>query len=942
MQSNFITIKGAREHNLKNISVSIPRNELTVITGLSGSGKSSLAFDTIYSEGQRRYVESLSAYARQFLGLMEKPDVDSIEGLSPAISIEQKTTSHNPRSTVGTVTEIHDYLRLLYARVGDPTCYKCHRPITRQTIQEITDKIMAFAVGTKFSVLSPVVSGRKGEYKDLFDKLLKDGFVRARVDNIDHLLEDPIPLDKNKKHSIDVIIDRLVNQSNVRSRLTESLETAFKLSSNGTIKIHLVEGDEAIYSERLACPHCSISYDELTPRMFSFNNPFGACPTCDGLGYLLEIDPDLCVPDTSKTLLEGAIVPWNGATIMGGWNHQILVSVSKHFGIPLDKPFSSLSQSQKEILFMGAGDEKITMKWQARSGEGHGQFNKHFEGVTPNLLRRYKESSSEDVRRWIEGYMSQKPCPACKGDRLRKESLAIFIGNRSIAELSKMSIETLGLFFKDITLTKRHEQIARPILKEVSQRLDFLKNVGLSYLSLSRNSATLSGGESQRIRLATQIGSKLTGVIYILDEPSIGLHPRDNEKLLSTLTSLRDIGNTVIVIEHDKETMFAADCIIDMGPGAGVKGGSIVAMGTPKEIMANPASVTGPYLTGKKSIPAPTSRRPGNGKHIEITGASGHNLKNVSASFPLGTMVCVTGVSGSGKSSLINQTLYPALAKKLYNAKAQPLAYKAIKGLSNLDKVIAIDQSPIGRTPRSNPATYTKTFDPIRTLFATLPESKIRGYEPGRFSFNVKGGRCESCEGDGVNKIEMHFLPDVYVECEACHGKRYNRETLEITFKGKSIADILDMTIDEALLFFDKIPQLKSKLSVLSSVGLGYIHLGQQATTLSGGEAQRIKLAAELSKRATGQTLYILDEPTTGLHFEDIRLLMTVLAELVDRGNTIVVIEHNLDVIKCADYILDLGPDGGDKGGIIVATGTPEEIVANKASVTGKFLKEYL
>ncbi len=942
MQSRDIIIKGAREHNLKNIDVTIPRNSLTVITGLSGSGKSSLAFDTLYSEGQRRYVESLSAYARQFLGLMEKPDVDSIEGLSPAISIEQKTTGHNPRSTVGTITEIHDYLRLLFARIGDPTCYKCGRPISRQSVQEITDKVLALPAGAKFQILSPIVSGRKGEYKDLFEKLQKDGFVRVRVDNSIYTLDETIPLDKNKKHSVEVVVDRLVNGPSIKGRLVDSLETALKLSSNGTVAVDLAGRDPMVFSQLLACPHCGISYDELSPRMFSFNNPFGACETCSGLGYLLEIDPDLVVPDPSLTLLSGAIVPWNGATTMGSWNQQMMLSVCRHFSIPLDKPYKSLSDKQRDILLNGSGGERVLMKWQNRTGEGHGQFKRHFEGVIPNLLRRYRDSTSEEIRRWIEAYMTQRACPACKGKRLKPQSLAILIDGRNIADLSHMSIDGLKRFFVELSLAKRQEQIAKQILKEISERLSFLVNVGLSYLSLERASATLSGGEAQRIRLATQIGSRLTGVIYILDEPSIGLHPRDNGKLLDTLVSLRDLGNTVVVIEHDRETMLAADRILDIGPGAGVHGGYLVAEGTPKEIIANPASLTGQYLSGKKSIPLPAQRRQGLGRSLDIIGATGNNLKDINVSFPLNMLVCVTGVSGSGKSTLVNQTVYPALARRLNNAKLQSLPFKQIKNLALLDKVISIDQSPIGRTPRSNPATYTKTFDHVRTLFTMLPESRIRGYNPGRFSFNVKGGRCETCEGDGVIRIEMHFLPDVYVQCETCRGKRYNRETLEITFKGKSIADVLDMTVDEALMFFDRIPSIKNKLAVLSRVGLGYIHLGQQATTLSGGEAQRIKLAAELARRGTGRTMYILDEPTTGLHFEDIKMLMNVIAELVDKGNTVIVIEHNLDVVKCADWIIDLGPEGGDNGGRVLATGTPEQIAKNPASATGKYLREWL
>ena len=942
MISKDIVITGAREHNLKNINVVIPRTSLTVITGLSGSGKSSLAFDTLYSEGQRRYVESLSAYARQFLGLLEKPDVDSIEGLSPAISIEQKSTGRNPRSTVGTITEIHDYLRLLYARVGEPTCYKCGRVISRQTVQEITDKIMELPSQTKFQVLSPMVSGRKGEYRELLEKLRKDGFVRVRLDGITYSLDEDIPLDKNKKHTLEVVVDRLVSAPSIRGRLTDSIETALKLSVNGTLIVDRIGDSSIIFSELLSCPHCNISYDELTPRMFSFNNPYGACEPCSGLGYLLEIDPELVVPDPSLTLLQGAIVPWNGAAAMGSWNHQIMLSVCKHFKIPVDVPYHKLTQSQQAVLLNGAGDEKILMKWQPRSGDGFGQFKKHFEGVIPNLLRRYRESASEDIRQWIENFMSQRQCPTCKGARLRKESLAVLINGTNIARISSLAIEAVKSFFKSVSLSSRAQTIARPILREIDQRLDFLINVGLSYLSLDRGAASLSGGEAQRIRLATQIGTKLTGVIYILDEPSIGLHPRDNDKLLKTLMALRDLGNTVVVIEHDKDTMLAADYLIDIGPGAGKLGGYLVAAGSPQSVAANPASITGAYLSGKKSIPVSANRRKGNGHFLEITGASGHNLKDVNAVFPLGTLTCVTGVSGSGKSTLINETLFPVLAKKLHNAGASALAHKAIKGFAFLDKVIDIDQSPIGRTPRSNPATYTKIFDLVRSLFAELPESKIRGYSPGRFSFNVKGGRCETCQGDGLIKIEMHFLPDVYVQCEACRGKRYNRETLEITFKGKNIADVLNMTVDEALVFFDRIPQIKQKLAVLFRVGLGYIHLGQQANTLSGGEAQRIKLSAELARRATGQTLYILDEPTTGLHFEDILMLMSVINELVDKGNSIIVIEHNLDVIKCADHIIDLGPEGGDKGGEIVATGTPEEIAKNPASVTGKYLKPYL
>lgn len=942
MQVRDIIIKGAREHNLKNIDVTIPRNSFTVITGLSGSGKSSLAFDTLYSEGQRRFVESLSTYARQFLGLMEKPDVDSIDGLSPSISIEQKTTGHNPRSTVGTITEIHDYLRLLFARVGTPTCYKCGKIISRQTVQEITDQIMALPEGSKFQILSPVVSGRKGEFRDLLEKLSKDGFLRVRIDDSLYTLDEDINIDKNKKHSIEVVIDRLINSKTIRSRLTESIETALKISVNGTVLVDISGKQTLVFSELLACPDCQISYNELTPRMFSFNNPFGACESCSGLGYLMEIDPDLCVPDPSLSIGNGAIVAWNGAATSGSWNSQILTAICKHFKISLEKPFSSLTDRQKKILFYGSGNEKITIHWEDGSREGRAEFKKTFEGVIPNLLRRYKETNSEDVRRWIEEFMTQRQCPACKGARLKKESLAILFGGKNIAEISSMPIGSISDFFYSVKLNERHAKIAHQILKEIHQRLQFLNNVGLSYLTLSRTAYTLSGGESQRIRLATQIGSQLTGVIYILDEPSIGLHPRDNSKLIDTLFSLRDLGNTVVVIEHDKDTMLAADYLIDIGPGAGVHGGNVVAQGKPNEVAADLSSLTGAYISGRKNIPIPAHRRPGNGLFLSIKGARGNNLKSIDVKIPLGMLVCITGVSGSGKSTLINQTLYPALMKKLHSSKAQPLAYRSLEGIEYFDKVINIDQSPIGRTPRSNPATYTKCLDLIRDLFAAMPESKIRGYNPGRFSFNVKGGRCETCEGDGVIRIEMHFLPDVYVPCETCHGKRYNRETLEILYKGKSIADIMDMTVDEALVFFDKINTIKGKLAVLSQVGLGYIHLGQPANTLSGGEAQRIKLASELAKRATGKTLYILDEPTTGLHFEDILMLMSVIHELVDKGNSVIVIEHNLDVIKCADYLIDLGPEGGNNGGTIVASGTPESICGVAESLTGKYLHPYL
>jgi excinuclease ABC subunit A len=937
-----IEIKGARVHNLKNIDVTIPRNSLTVITGLSGSGKSSLAFDTLYSESQRRYVESLSAYARQFLGLMEKPDVDRIDGLSPAISIEQKTSGHNPRSTVGTITEIHDYLRLLFARVGTPTCPKCGRVIARQTVQEIADRVLSLDAGAKFQILAPIVNNRKGAHKDLLAKLQKNGYVRVRVDKTIYGIDDDIDIDPNKKHTVEVVVDRLANTPGIAARLTESLETALSVSAEETVIVDAAGKGELLFSQRLACPVCGLSSEEPTPAMFSFNSPLGACEECHGLGFLMEVDPDLVVPVPSKTLLDGAIIPWNGAYIDGGWNNQMLRAVCKRYKIPMDKPYKSLPQKHKDILLYGSGGEKVEVLFEGKEGKSSARFNRAFEGVAPNLLRRYRDTASEDIRRWIEGFMAQRGCPACKGTRYKKQPLAVLIEKLNIAEVSAMPIGTALAFFKGYTPTGNAKEISKPIVREVLQRLSFLNDVGLSYITLDRAASTLSGGESQRIRLATQIGSRLTGVLYILDEPSIGLHPRDNARLLATLTALRDLDNTVVVIEHDLETMAAADCLIDIGPGAGAHGGKLIACGKPADVAKSAKSLTGLYLSGKRSIPVPQSRRGGNGLYVKIKGASGHNLKNIDAAFPLGTLTCVTGVSGSGKSSLINQTLYPALQKQLYGSRVTPLPHKGIDGLSNIDKAIDIDQSPIGRTPRSNPATYTKAFDAIRNLFAMLPESKIRGYLPGRFSFNTKGGRCEACEGDGVLRIEMHFLPDVYVTCETCGGKRYNRETLEVLYKGKSIADVLEMTVDEALTFFGSLPAIRQKLLTLSQVGLGYIKLGQSATTLSGGEAQRMKLASELSKRATGRTLYILDEPTTGLHFEDIRMLMSVVQELVDKENSVIIIEHNLDVIKCADYIVDLGPDGGDAGGTIVATGTPEEVAKNPASVTGKFLKGYL
>ncbi len=931
MQTDIV-IKGAREHNLKNIDVTIPRNKLTVISGLSGSGKSSLAFDTLYSEGQRRYVESMSSYARQFLGLMEKPDVESIEGLSPAISIEQKTTGHNPRSTVATITEIHDYLRLLYGSIGIPHCHSCGDPIRSQSIQEICDQILSLEDRTKFQLLTPVISGKKGEHKDVFTSLASDGFIRVIVNGEQHLLEDEIELDKKKKHSIEVVVDRLVIKEGMERRLTDSLETALKLSCNGTITIDRTDEEPILFSERLACPKCMISYSDIEPRNFSFNSPFGACPDCNGLGYLMEIDPELVVPDDSVTVGKGAIVPWNGAKVHTSWNRKIMRAVCEEYDIDLNTKWRDLDPKQRKVLLYGTGKKIINVQWH----------KKPFEGVIPNLLRRYKETDSEQIRKWIEGFMSQRGCPSCDGQRLSKQSLAVTVSDVNIGDLSAMSIESVEQFFDNLKLSKKDTIITKQILREINARVGFLTNVGLGYLSLNRMAQTLSGGEAQRIRLATQIGSRLTGVTYILDEPSIGLHPRDNTKLLNTLTSLRDLGNTVVVIEHDQETLEAADWLIDIGPRAGKHGGEVVAIGTPEEVRATEGSLTGAYLAGKLTIEIPEERRKGNGNCLTITGASGNNLKNVSVDFPLGLLLCVSGISGSGKSTLINHTLYPALAKEFYRAKKNPLAHKTLEGLEHIDKVIAIDQSAIGRTPRSNPATYTKMFDLIRDLFASLPESKVRGYAKGRFSFNVKGGRCESCKGDGVSRIEMHFLPDVFVECEECHGKRYNRDTLAVKYKGKSIAEVLEMTVDEALEFFDAHPPIRRKLEVLSRVGLGYIHLGQAATTLSGGEAQRVKLASELNKVATGKTLYILDEPTTGLHFEDIRMLMKVLQELVDKGNSVLVIEHNLDVIKCADHVIDLGPEGGDKGGYIVAQGTPEEIVKVKESDTGRYLKPML
>jgi excinuclease ABC subunit A len=934
---NCIRIKGAREHNLKNIDLEIPRDKLVVITGLSGSGKSSLAFDTIYAEGQRRYVESLSAYARQFLGMMEKPDVDFIEGLSPAVSIEQRTSAKNPRSTVGTVTEIYDYLRLLYARVGTPFCYKCGRQISQQTVEQIVDTVVALPKGSKIQILAPLVKGRKGEYKEVFDQIKREGFIRARVDGKIMEVEKELKLEKYKKHSIEAVVDRLVVDKKIAKRLADSLETALKLGS-GMVMVDVAGKEECLFSEHYACVHCGISYEELTPRMFSFNSPYGACPTCSGLGTKMEIDPELVVPDHSVSIAQGALAPWG--TPLSNWYYHQLKSLAENFKFSLYVPFNKLSQEAKRVILYGTGSKELKFRWE--NFEGKGEYLGSFEGLIPNLERRYRQTESEGVREWIERYMRILPCPECNGTRLKKESLSVKVGGLNIAELTALSVKENRRFFGGMKLSPREIQIAKQILKEINERLGFLIDVGLDYLTLDRAAASLSGGEAQRIRLATQIGSRLVGVLYILDEPSVGLHQRDNKRLLNTLIGLRDLGNTVLVVEHDRETIETADHVIDLGPGAGKDGGWVVAEGTPEAIMRNKKSLTGKYLSGKLSIPVPQRRRNMDNPSVSLIGASGNNLKKIKVDFPLGLFICVTGVSGSGKSTLVNETLYRVLAHHFYNSKILPLNYLTIAGLENIDKVISIDQSPIGRTPRSNPATYTGVFTPIRDLFALLPEAKVRGYKPGRFSFNVHGGRCEACEGDGIIKIEMHFLPDVYVPCEVCKGKRYNRETLEIRYKGKNIAEVLDMTVDEAFDFFVNIPTIKRKLLTLKEVGLGYIRLGQPATTLSGGEAQRVKLSTELSKVSTGKTFYILDEPTTGLHFEDVKMLLGVLNKLVDVGNTVVVIEHNLDVIKTADYIIDLGPEGGDDGGRVVACGTPEEVAKTGESYTGKFLKGIL
>lgn len=937
-KKNTLLVKGAREHNLKNIDVNIPRDKLVVITGLSGSGKSSLAFDTIYAEGQRRYVESLSAYARQFLGLMEKPEVDYIDGLSPAISIEQKSTSRNPRSTVGTVTEIYDYFRLLFARIGTPHCPECGRPVEKQTVQQIVDTILAWPEGTRLQVLAPVVRGRKGEYREVFNQFRKDGFVRVRVDGATFTLDDEIDLDKNKKHNIELVVDRLVVKEDIRKRLTESVELAL-MQGDGLLYINKVDAEKDIlFSEHFACAHCNLSFEEPAPRSFSFNSPYGACPKCDGLGFSTEIDPRLLVPDESLSINQGAIALLNSKR--EGWYYSMIKNLSREMGFRMTTPWAELPDKVKHRILYGSGGEKI--KFTYRRENANLQWYTEYEGIVNNLLRRYRQTSSNHVRRWIEGFMNQVECAECGGTRLKKEALAVTINGKNIFQLTQMSIKEVAGFFDQLQLNEQQTQIAHQILKEVRQRLQFLINVGLDYLSLSRAAGTLSGGEAQRIRLSTQIGAQLVGVLYILDEPSIGLHQRDNLKLIHTLQHLRDLGNTVIVVEHDRETIEAADWVIDLGPGAGRHGGEVVACGSVKKILASKKSLTGQYLAHKKCIPVPTARRFGNKHALHLFGARGNNLKKIDVSFPLGKFICVTGVSGSGKSTLINETLYAALSRHFYGSRKVPLFYDKIEGLEHIDKVIELDQSPIGRTPRSNPATYTGLFTPLRDLFSRLPESKIRGYKPGRFSFNVKGGRCESCEGDGIKKIEMHFLPDVYVQCEVCKGRRYNRETLEIKYKGKTIADVLDMTVNQALGFLGNIPAVKRRLQTLADVGLGYIRLGQAATTLSGGEAQRVKLSSELSKIGTGRTLYILDEPTTGLHFEDIRMLLEVLNSLVEKGNTVIVIEHNMDVIKSADWIIDLGPEGGDEGGQVIAEGTPEQVTKVKKSYTGKFLKQEL
>ena len=940
MRQNKLIVKGACEHNLKNVDVEIPRDKLVVFTGLSGSGKSSLAFDTIYAEGQRRYVESLSSYARQFLGQMEKPKVDYIEGLSPAISIDQKTTSKNPRSTVGTVTEIYDYLRLLYARVGIPHCPVCGREISRQSVDTIVDSIMELETGTKIQVLSPIVSGRKGEYVKELDNIRKSGFVRVRIDGITYDLSEQIKLEKNKKHNIEVIVDRLVIKDEIRSRLSDSVETAAGLSK-GLIIIDVIGGEELMFSQNYACPEHGVSVEELNPRMFSFNNPFGACPKCSGLGIFMKVSEKLVVPDPSLSIRQGAVKASGWSAADGGTIAMMYYeALAKEYGFSLDVPYKDLPEKAKKVIMYGTDGKKIKM--QRKSVYGEGTYMKDFEGIINNVERRYAETTSEYSRNEIEQLMTAVECPECGGARLKKESLFVTVGGINIYEFCSKSIKDALVFLDGLKLSERDMMIADAIIKEIKSRMKFLASVGLDYLTLTRSSGTLSGGESQRIRLATQIGSSLMGVLYILDEPSIGLHQKDNDKLLNTLKELRDIGNTLIVVEHDEETMLSADYIVDVGPGAGIHGGEIVCSGTPQDIMNCEKSITGQYLSGRKKIPVPQKRRKGNGKFLEVKGAEENNLNNINVKIPLGEFVCVTGVSGSGKSSLVNEIIYKRLAEELNGAKRFPGKHKEMLGIDTLDKVIDIDQSPIGRTPRSNPATYTGVFNDIRELFAMTSDAKSRGYTASRFSFNVKGGRCETCQGDGIMKIEMHFLPDIFVPCEVCHGARYNRETLEVKYKGKSIYDVLEMTVEEAVNFFSAVPKIHKKLSTLFEVGLGYVKLGQAATTLSGGEAQRVKLATELAKPATGRTIYILDEPTTGLHTADVHRLIEVLQKLVDKGNTILVIEHNLDVIKTADYVIDLGPDGGDKGGNIVATGTPEKVAKVEGSYTGQYLKKVL
>ena len=937
MDIDKIIVKGARVHNLKNISLELPRNKLIVMTGLSGSGKSSLAFDTLYAEGQRRYVESLSAYARQFLGQMDKPDVDAIEGLSPAISIDQKTTSHNPRSTVGTVTEIHDYLRLLYARVGTPHCPQCGREITQQTVDQIIDQIMKLPEKTRMHIMAPLIRGRKGEYVKLIEDMGRQGFVRVRIDGIIYEIAERPDLDKNKKHTIEVVVDRLIVRPDIQQRLSDSIETAMRLAG-GLVVVNIIDGEDMLFSQNYACPDCGISIEELTPRMFSFNNPFGACPTCTGLGTLLRVDPKNVIPDDTLSFNQGAlnVSGWRSGDEGGSMANTYLQALARHYGFSLDTPVRELSKEALDVVLYGTKNMK--MKIEYKSERGTSSFTAPFEGVIPNLERRYRETNSTMMKDELGSYMNESPCPDCGGRRLRRESLAVTIGDKSIVEASELSIRESRDFFASLTLTEKQQIIARQILKEINARLGFLVDVGLDYLTLARSAGTLSGGEAQRIRLATQIGSALTGVLYILDEPSIGLHQRDNQKLLATLRQLRDQGNTLIVVEHDGETMLAADYLVDIGPGAGSHGGEVVSAGTPQQVMADPASITGQYLSGRRKVPMPTMRRSPSG-WITVRGARAHNLKNIDARFPLGVITCVTGVSGSGKSSLVNEIVYKSLSHTLNRSKERAGEHDRIEGVEQLDKIIAIDQSPIGRTPRSNPATYTGVFDLIRDVFAATPDAKARGYRANRFSFNVKGGRCEACGGDGIVKIEMHFLPDVYVPCDVCKGKRYNRETLEVRYKGRNIYEVLEMTCEEALEFFRPLPRIATKLQTLVDVGLGYVKIGQPSTTLSGGEAQRVKLATELSRKSTGRTIYVLDEPTTGLHMEDVARLNEVLEKLADGGNTLIIIEHNLDVIKIADWILDLGPEGGDRGGTVVAEGTPEQLAEVKESFTGQFLK---